>query len=317
MRKQNGVFWFCLAGTVLLTWGVIFLPRYLSRSLDMRSIGQVEMSGRDGFSFLEAGSNDILGVVRAFQYLEKDGENPILITSIEEPAQIDREMLDHIYEEVTYASEFGMLPGLEIREKYKETYDALELVYTNWSEQVKYARYYSLTYESIENPNKKEMLNFWYLRFSDGVRFDYYFIVNAVTWQIYYAEIYNELTENIIADGTLYTRDANISQNSVIEGDMGISESIYYIDGVGITCSAACMAYYEALDWEYIKQTGQKTLNEKIGIIILYCREEEEMGNIKNVYIEINTRKESVIDGFRGISIGFQDLSGWAEYLDQ
>lgn len=54
MRKQNGVFWFCLAGTVLLTWGVIFLPRYLSRSLDMRSIGQVEMSGRDGFSFLEA-----------------------------------------------------------------------------------------------------------------------------------------------------------------------------------------------------------------------------------------------------------------------
>ena len=71
MKRQNGFFWVCLAGTVLLAIGVVFLPRYFSRSLDMRSIGQVEVTGRDGFSFLEAGSNDVPGAARAFQYLEK------------------------------------------------------------------------------------------------------------------------------------------------------------------------------------------------------------------------------------------------------
>ena len=73
MKGQNRVFWLCLTGTILLALGIIFLPRYFSRSLDMSSIGQVEVTGRDGFSFLEAGSNDIPGVARAFRDLEKNG----------------------------------------------------------------------------------------------------------------------------------------------------------------------------------------------------------------------------------------------------
>ena len=52
MQTWNRLFWICLTGTILLTAGVIFLPRYLSRSLDLRELNWVEVGERDDFSFL-------------------------------------------------------------------------------------------------------------------------------------------------------------------------------------------------------------------------------------------------------------------------
>ena len=53
MKIKEHLFLFCLTGTLFLTAGVVFLPRYFSRSLDMRNLNQVEASEREDFSFLE------------------------------------------------------------------------------------------------------------------------------------------------------------------------------------------------------------------------------------------------------------------------
>lgn len=55
-----------------------------------------------------------------------------------------------------------------------------------------------------------QMMNLWYLRFSDEQTFDYYFLVNASTCQIYYAEIYNLLTD-IEADDSWTESTQNIA----------------------------------------------------------------------------------------------------------
>lgn len=316
MRRQDSIFWFCFIGTVLLILGVIFLPRYVSRSLDLRLVGRVEVSGsgRDGFSFLEAGSNEIPGVAHAFQYLEKNGENPMLVTSIEEPAQINSVMLDHVCEEVNKAVIEGAIPWIEIEEGYMNEYKERVPVYASWSEHVKYARYYSLTYESEENPNKKEMMNFWYLRFSDDFQFDYYFIVNAVTWQIYYAEIYNAFSEE-----TMQVMDMlSAERNEEVDGLMVSAASEgRYISDFGVGFSDGWSYYYGADGSDYIGQMGQKQLNDKIGVGILYFSEDENPREVRNVYLEIKAGKEPHLGKFRGISIGFQNLSGWVQYLQE
>lgn len=317
MKKQKGLFWICLAGTILLALGVIYLPRYISRSLDLRSMGQVEVAGRDNFSFLEAGSNDLPEVARAFQYLEKDGENPALVTSIDDPEQISRELLEHVYMEANEAAGVGMLPWLEIESEYEKVNDVVVPVYINWLEYAKCARYYSLTCESKENPNKKELLNFWYVRFCDDERFDYSFIVNAITYQIYYAEIYNIYTERMADEIETIRKftgkeiyDAQVIYDDALSDYGGISE-------LGSMFSGGCQYYYDNPECEYISQTGQKALNEKIGIVILYCMENDGSGAMKNVYIVIQDMKEPRMGGFRGISVGFQGLSDWARNLPE
>lgn len=311
MRRQNRFFWVCLAGTVLLVLGVIFLPRYFSRSLDMGSMGQVEVTGRDGFSFLEAGANDIPGVAEAFRYLEKSGDNPMLITSLEEPAQIDRDLTEQVYQEAEILAQFGMVPWLGIEQGYQEVYDWKVPLYMDWSECAKFARYYSLTYESSENPNKKEMMNLWYLRFSDDENFDYYFVVNAVTCQIYYAEIYNGYSENMalsIDEENLY--DVEVSAMKGTGTDMVYSRKAE----LGEMFTAASAEYYGAAEYEYI---GPQTLSEKIGIAILYFREDEDQETFRNVYLEVKLKEEPHLNAYRGISIGFQDLAGWVRFLQE
>lgn len=309
MKRQNGLFLICLTGTVLLALGVIFLPRYFSRSLDMSKVGQVEVTGRDGFSFLEAGSNDIPGAARAFRYLEKDGENPMLISSIEEPSQIDRELTESVYYEAETMSQLGMVPWLGIELGYQEVYDWKVPLYKDWSECVKFARYYSLTYESLENSNKKEMINLWYLRFSDDENFDYYFVVNAVTCQIYYAEVYNACSENeiwSIDEERLYISDEKIAAEPA---DVYARET-----ELGFMYAEAGREYYGALDYDYI---GQRTLNEKLGIVILYFGEEKGQGTAQTAYIEVKVREEPHLGQYRGFSIGFQGLAGWVQYVQE
>ena len=82
MQTWNRLFWICLTGTILLTAGVIFLPRYLSRSLDLRELNWVEVGERDDFSFLEPSSGSVLENVQVFRNLTYNGENLTLISSI-------------------------------------------------------------------------------------------------------------------------------------------------------------------------------------------------------------------------------------------
>lgn len=312
MKRPNGFFWLCLSGTILLALGIIFLPRYFSRSLDMGSIGQVEVTGRDGFSFLEAGSGDIPGVARAFRYLEKSGENPLMITSMEEPSQISRELAEKVYYEAETISQLGMVPWLEIEHGYHDIYDWDAPLYIDWSECVKFAHYYSLTYESSENPNKKEMMNLWYLRFSDDENFDYYFIVNAITCQIYYAEIYNFFSESMILsvdEEKIYSsQETNYNDKTIVEVNNRATELGYIIGD-------ACADYYDARGFEYV--AGQRAPNEKLGIVILYFPEEEEQKTVRNVYMEVKIKEEPYLEMYRGISIGFQDLAGWVRSLQE
>lgn len=308
MRKKIPIFWFCLVGTIFLTVGVIFLPRYLSRSLDYRRMNYMEISNRTDFSFLKPASNDVVEVARAFQYLNTTGEEPVLLLSLEDPDQISKDLLAAVYEQSMIMSECGAIPWTGINDDLVETEDGYFIPsYYNWTEDVTFARSYSLTYESLEDPNKKEMLNFWYLNFSDGKRFDYTFIANAITYQIYYAKIYNESASYM---ATAYQMEHEMFSvgTDAVSGKSSI-KSEEYTDSVTDAFSVGCENYYGAIGSSYV---GQNTLYNKIGIAILYFDKKPE--STQNIYVEKRIALEPFSD-YLGISIGFQDLIRWAEEL--
>lgn len=304
MQTANIRFLACLTGTALLAAGVIFFPRYISRSLDMRAFGQVEVSKREDFSFLEQGSNEVFEAAHAFRYLEQGGGNPTLLTTIKEPIQINEDLLNEVYIQVMTASEYGMLPWIGPDMNYTNAAgyaDGSETEYAelwkNWTDFLQFARYYSLTYESKENSNKKELLNFWYLRFSDGESFEYSFIVNAVNFELYYAEIHNADTRSIteIAErAELYGWDEN--EYKGVMYDLGMS----FGDG--------CARYYHAMG---VDSVNQEYLYQKMNIVILYFEDGDPL------YIErsISDREDSKM--YRGVCIGFQDLIRWVRTLPE
>ena len=308
MKIKEHLFLFCLTGTLFLTAGVVFLPRYFSRSLDMRNLNQVEASEREDFSFLEQGSNDLYDVARAFEHLKWGEEDPILLTTISEPIQISSELLQQIYIQVMTAVEYGMLPWIgpftdsEVRTMdensifvWNEPFEDIERddegnvlskVWINWIDYVKSAQYYTITFESEEKKKKKELLNFWYVRFSDGERFDYSFIVNAVNYQIYYAELHNIATQMIVDESAAYGWEEDLVADTV--------PYVAFADG--------CALYYEAMGCEYV---GTKNLYQKLGIFILYLE------NDVPVYIEMSAVGSDASWKYNGICIGFQDLVHW------
>lgn len=302
MLIKNYRFLLCLTGTVLLTMGVIFSPRYISRSLDMNSMNQIITSERENFSFLEQSSNGIFDAVHAFRYLQQDGKNPVLLTSIEEPVQINDDLIQEIYLQAMKAYEFNMLPWMEpmfsesiMDSNYKiaESRTADLSVRTDWSNHVKSAQYYSLTYESAENPEKKELLNFWYVCFSDEQRFDYSFIVNAVNYQIYYAEIHNASTQVM----------AEEAENL----DFYVGDDYYEILSVfGTEFAKGCARYYEAFEYDVV---NQKDLYQKMNIAILYFE------NRTPLYITRSAVNEENPKMYDGICVGFQDLIQWVQRL--
>ena len=163
-----------------------------------------------------------------------------------------------------------------------------------------FARNYSLTYTADTETNSREMLNFWYLRFSDGKTFDYYFIVNAVTYQIYYAEIYNQYTDYAAkAAELLYFSDGTTAEipevkiKSIVPEDLynkfyWYQQDLYYL---------GCMEYYQPDDAKLIY--GSMT-NNKLSIVVL------NYGN-EAVYIEQLCMQDNAFP-YRGFSIGLQNL---------
>lgn len=302
MKKKNDHrFWLSLFGTVFLAAGVIFLPRYISRSIDMRALNQVEGSRRGEFSFLEQGSNDLSDAVRAFRNLGTNTENLTLITAVEEPIQINEELLNEVYVQAMTAYEYGMLPWiLSGYIEYDESGESES--WESWIDQAQFARYYSLTYESEENPNKKELLNFWYLRFSDLQSFDYYFIVNAVNYQIYYAEIHNATAEMMLEEERALNRELYTERGY-------ISESAY----MGMMFAQGCMEYHQSMgagimEFDFVNQNN---LYQKLGIAILY----PEGGT--PIYIEKSESNRKDTHMYRGICVGFQDLIRWVRLLPE
>lgn len=292
MKIRNHRFWICLIGTLILTAGVIFLPRHISRSLDLRTLNQVEVSRREDFSFLEQGSNQIYDVIHAFSYLGQEG-NPVLITSVEEPIQINSELLEKIYIQAMIASELGILPWLGppvyTNASFTNEYIETEYGWADWTSYPKSAQYYSLTFASDENPNKTELLNFWYLRFTDETSFDYSFIVNAVNYQIYYAEIHNAATQRVVKNAeTVEIYGLSSHEMDVIFGDEAFA--------------AGCMEYYQALGYDCVTQ---ENLYQKLSLAILYYEEKTP------VYIERAIIAGDGSSQYDGICIGFQDMIRW------
>lgn len=303
MRMKNHLFWLCFTGTLLLIFAVIFLPRYVSRSLDLRAMNHVEISKREDFSFLKQGSNDTAEAARAFQSLNQEEGNLVLITSIEEPIQMSSELLEALHIEAETAAEIGMLPrlmgftGLTVENDGSAQKTEGQEVFLYWIDRMRFARYYSLTYESEGNPNKKELLNFWYLNFSDGKSFDYYFVVNAVTSEIYYAEIHNAFTQyEITNDEKMWIYDQASEEYAAFTAEQAQQFAI------------ACANYYQSMGCEAV---GPQGLYKKLNLAILYFKEGQP------IYIE-----RSVVEGesdamYQGICVGLQNLVNWVRVMQK
>lgn len=318
MRTWNWHFSLCLTGTILLAAGVIFLPRHISRSLDQKELNWVETSERNDLSFLEPSSNSILENDRAFRFLTRNGENLTLISSIQEPGRMNSELLERVYEQVMIASELGVFPWIEIGNyewgMYMEKNSGTESPtnsYQYWTDQAQFAKYYSMTYESEESPNKTEMISFWYLRFSDNETFDYYFIVNALSYQIYYAEIYNSYTD-LYAE-TSESMDSGQSTNaSVFDANIVVDASAQDMFLYDDPFAVGCMQYYEADGYSWV---GPETLYNKLMLVILYYAEQP-------VYISQSVVQNCAVLSddygtytYRGIGVGFQELANKVRFL--
>lgn len=319
MRTWNWHFWLCLTGTILLTAGVVFLPRHISRSLDRKDLNWVELNERDDFSFLEPGTNSVLGNERAFRHLTRDGENLTLISSIQDPGRMNSELLEQVYDQVMIASELGLLPwvgarGYKFGASLAEDVDEIVVEpYEYWADQAQFARYYSLTYESEENPNKTEMISFWYLRFSDNETFDYYFVVNAISYQIYYAEIYNAYTD-YYADLAERADRYDIVEANLAGEKIVLDKSKQGTSPYEALFAVGCMDYYQAEGYTWV---GSENLYDKLGLVILYYGGQSVYISQSVTQNDTSLSYDSGLSAYQGIGTGFQELANKVRFLTE
>lgn len=301
MRKINPFVLLTLMITILLAANILLLPRYISRTIDVRNMNTVIASNRDEFSFLETGNGSVQDTVYALDKIKPNGSNLKLIASFDSSAKINDKLLQNVYDQAVEAAEYGMLPGLGSRENNLVMKFGLEnTVFENWRDYICSAKYYSLSYDSKEQENTQEILNFWLLRFSDGVAFDYYFLVDASTYRIYYAEIYNSYTEMYVdmfeiqyGTSELEKFHKNISSQKIFK--LSVSDSIS-VNEDGF--AKGCQSYYEAENCRFIR-TGN--LTDKLFLIVLGF--EEGTLYVEQLALPADTLK------YRGISVGFQGIS--------
>ena len=286
MRKSNSFFLLCLIGTLLLASGIILLPRYFSRSMDIRNMNRVAAVNRDDFSFLETSSGSVTDTVHALGKLKRDGSNLKLITSFNNSATINDELLDHIHTQTMDTVNYHFLPWIDTSD-----YEAsLKMGWSmglneSWINHIRFARYYSLTYDSNTHPNTKEILNLWFLRFTDGESFDYYFLIDAVNYRIYYAEIYNVYTDQMILFKA--SEYPEIEKKSAYE---------IYAKNEALFAQGSAL-YYGAQDYRYVSSSN---LTDKLALVVLNFDQE-------TVYLEQLVMPENNFP-YRGISVGFQGL---------
>lgn len=312
MRTWNRLFLICLAGTICIGLGIIFAPRYLSRKMDMRRENQIAMVSRDNFSFLEQGEGTVMEHVKVFRNLHPDSEDLRLITSVTDSERVNDDILKQVYDQAITASAYGMLPLImDYYQMYGYTDVSLSAEdmspYEYWGDRIKFARYYSFTYDSDTNPNTKEILNFWLLRFSDGKTFDYYFLVDAITFRIYYAELYNSMTDQMAKywkyihqnSELSYTDDSDLADvNMATEWFEENPEwsNIFWI--LYDQFYFGCVDYYESDDYKVISNGSN---SDRMSLVVLNYGQEA-------AYIEQKAVEESLFTNYQGISIGLQGI---------
>ncbi len=349
-RNLNKLFCLCILGTMVLAAGVILLPRHLGRTLDEQEIGKVHLASRDGFSFMEVSHGETFETIQAFEKILDSESELTLLGSFDSEEQMNDAVLKEVYNQVEEADSFGLIPwlhprswvtstdwfrrfSLRLSEDGKEEivgYSSKELgslFLEDWQNCLVMAEYYCLTYappqESRSKSESKEMMNFWHLRFSDQKSFDYYFIVDAVNFKIYYAEIYNVFTDTLMnayeymdtnlqeiekkiedmqTDSAAVSVDGKQTASAVISVDETTEQINECFYSINLWLADGCMAYYEPVNAEVIDRWSDSNVNlhDKIMIMILSY----ENGN---AYVEERALEEKELP-LRGFSVGFQNL---------
>lgn len=304
MREINLRFFLSFLGTSLLAVGVIFLPRHFSQRLDQSNFDQVHLRETDQFSFLETADGDLLDIVSALQKISSD--TVTLVSSVADPGKTNSELIDEVFFQVLDAKEMYPWIYTDVFYETNSDYTAKNMggddesfMAAFGSDYVKYARYYSLIYPSDEDSNVKCLMNFWLLRYSDEKNFDYYLMVDAKTYQIYYAEIYNEFTELLYqSNKESLIEVSDIKLNSKVEKiEQNYSSELFY--DTGVMSSVGCQKYYQADDAKFVYQGYG---NRKISMTVLTFGQ-------TSVYIEESMMSNISRIGYHGISVGFNNLS--------
>ena len=297
ITRSNKIFCLCLTGVLCLAAGTILGPRYFSRILDLRDLNAVSIIKRDQFSFLEQSSDQLVDQIDLLNSIENGGNLLLLSNYSDQKNWQNSTLIAQVTDQVALAPGDGYIPWLEpgIYENYlmeimKKQTSKEALAFYDWMNELKFAKYYSLTCESDPDSHMMQMMNLWYLRFSDEQTFDYYFLVNASTCQIYYAEIYNLLTDREADDS--WTESP---QNAATVGE------VFYGEEYAEQFAAGAFYYYQASDFQTVY--GDEGRNyDCLSVLRL---EEEESAYIEMQKHEQNTQLKHPIYGY---SVGIRGL---------
>ncbi len=297
ITRSNKIFCLCLTGVLCLAAGTILGPRYFSRILDLRDLNAVSIIKRDQFSFLEQSSDQLVDQIDLLNSIGNGGNLLLLSNYSDQKNWQNSTLIAQVTDQVALATGDGYIPWLEpgIYENYlmeimKKQTSKEALAFYDWMNELKFAKYYSLTCESDPDSHMMQMMNLWYLRFSDEQTFDYYFLVNASTCQIYYAEIYNLLTD----------READDSWTESPQNAATVAE-VFYGEEYAEQFAAGAFYYYQASDFQTVY--GDEGRNyDCLSVLRL---EEEESAYIEMQKHEQNTQLKHPIYGY---SVGIRGL---------
>ena len=298
ITRSNKIFCLCLTGVICLAVGAVMGPRYFSRILDLRDLNTVSIINRDQFSFLEQSSDQLVDQVKLLNSIGNSGNLMLLSNYSDQETWQNSTLIAQITDQVVLAAGDGYIPWLEpgIYENYlmeimKKQASKEALAFYDWMNELKFAKYYSLTCESDPDSHMMQMMNLWYLRFSDEQTFDYYFLVNASTCQIYYAEIYNLLTD----------READDSWTESPQNTATVAE-VFYGEEYAEQFAAGAFYYYQASDFQTVY--GDEGRNyDCLSVLRL---EEGESAYIEMQKHEQNTQLKHPIYGY---SVGIRGLA--------
>ena len=298
ITRSNKIFCLCLTGVICLAVGAVMGPRYFSRILDLRDLNTVSIINRDQFSFLEQSSDQLVDQVKLLNSIGNSGNLMLLSNYSDQETWQNSTLIAQITDQVALAAGDGYIPWLEpgIYENYfmeimKKQASKEAPAFYDWMNELKFAKYYSLTCESDPDSHMMQMMNLWYLRFSDEQTFDYYFLVNASTCQIYYAEIYNLLTD----------READDSWTESPQNAATVAE-VFYGEEYMEQFASGAFYYYQASDFQTVY--GDEGRNyDCLSVLRL---EEGESAYIEMQKHEQNTQLKYPIYGY---SVGIRGLA--------
>lgn len=298
ITRSNKIFCLCLTGVICLAVGAVMGPRYFSRILDLRDLNTVSIINRDQFSFLEQSSDQLVDQVKLLNSIGNSGNLMLLSNYSDQETWQNSTLIAQITDQVALAAGDGYIPWLEpgIYENYfmeimKKQASKKAPAFYDWMNELQFAKYYSLTCESNTDRHMMQMMNLWYLRFSDEQTFDYYFLVNASTCQIYYAEIYNLLTD----------READDSWTESPQNAATVAE-VFYGEEYAEQFASGAFYYYQANDFQTVY--GDEGRNyDCLSVLRL---EEGESAYIEMQKHEKNTQLKHPIYGY---SVGIRGLA--------